>query len=122
VPEERRGYIVRAAGTPSRPGPVSKIYPYTLRALLDAMEDARFQSFAGVPQELVKTEGRERTVIRRYEGGRDAGVLFRGPPLPPDGPRALRCPFHQSNLAAVQLLGPPHLHNRCLKEVCGTLA
>jgi hypothetical protein len=58
--------------TPSRPGPVFKIYPYTLKALLQAMEDARFQSFAGGPQEVVKTEGGQRTVIRRYEGGREA--------------------------------------------------
>lgn len=74
MPEERRGYIVRSAGTPGRPRPVFKIYPYTLRSLLDAMEDARFQSFADGPQEVVKTEGRERTVVRRYEGGREVNA------------------------------------------------
>lgn len=65
---EPRGYIVRPADAP---GEVASIYPYTLKALLQAMEDARFQSFAGGPQELVKTEGSQQTVIRRYEGGRE---------------------------------------------------
>jgi hypothetical protein len=47
VAEERRGYIVRDAGTPSRQGPVFKVYPYTLTALIEAIDDARFRSYAG---------------------------------------------------------------------------
>jgi hypothetical protein len=71
VPAGRRGYIVRDAGTPSRPGKMFKLCPYTLKALVEATEDARFRSFAGPPQEAVRTERRNRTVIRRYEGGRE---------------------------------------------------
>lgn len=68
---ERRAYLVREAGTR---GKVYKMYPYSLRALIDALEDARFRSFTGTPQELVKVEDGSRTVIRRYESGREVPV------------------------------------------------
>lgn len=71
---ERRGYMVRAAGTPGRPGPVFKIYPYTLRALLDALEGARFQSFAQGPHLVIRIDGDERRAFRRYEGGQEVGL------------------------------------------------
>ena len=55
----------------ARPGNVDKLYPYTLRGLTDALEEARFRSFAGPPQVvMVMGEGGMR-VIRRYEQGRE---------------------------------------------------
>jgi len=71
VAGERRAYVVRDAGSPSRMGRVYKVYPYTLKALLQALEDARFRSFAEVPQLVVRVDGRQRTVIRRFEHGRE---------------------------------------------------
>jgi hypothetical protein len=53
---------------------VDKLYPYTLRGLTDALEEARFRSFAGPPQVvLVMGDGAMR-VIRRYDHGREAPV------------------------------------------------
>lgn len=74
TPGERRAYIVRDAGSPSRLGKLYKIYPYTLSSLLEALEDARFRSFTGPPQVVILMEGRKRTVIRRFEHGRQAAV------------------------------------------------
>jgi hypothetical protein len=53
------------------PGNVDQLYPYTLRGLTDALEEARFRSFAGPPQVvLVKADSGLR-VIRRYASGRE---------------------------------------------------
>lgn len=71
---QRRAYVVRDEGTPSRLGAVYKVYPYTLRALLDALDDARFRSFGGGPQLVVRVDGQERTVIRRFENGHEAAL------------------------------------------------
>jgi hypothetical protein len=71
MPDERRAYVVRDAGSPSRQGKLYKLYPYTLPALLEALEDARFRSFTGPPQVVVLMAGRQRTVIRRFEHGRE---------------------------------------------------
>jgi len=72
--DTRRAYVVRAAGSLSHVGEVYRTYPYTLRGLTDALEDARYQSYAGTPQLVVRLDGRERLVIRRYEGGREVPV------------------------------------------------
>jgi hypothetical protein len=64
-------YVVRddAAGTTA--GSVDKLFPYTLKGLTDALEEARFRSYAGPPQVvLVKAEAGLK-VIRRYEHGRE---------------------------------------------------
>jgi hypothetical protein len=51
---------------------VDKLYPYTLKGLTEALEEARFRSFAGPPQVvLVAAQGGMR-VIRRYENGRES--------------------------------------------------
>ena len=70
--------MVREAGSPSRMGKVYKVYPYTLKALLEAIDDARFRSYAEVPQLVVRVDGRQRTIIRRFEHGRE--VFSRAPP------------------------------------------
>jgi hypothetical protein len=69
-------YVVRddSAGPAlgdTAPGNVDKLYPYTLKGLTEALEEARFRSYAGPPQVvLVKAEsGLKR--IRRYENGRE---------------------------------------------------
>lgn len=64
-------YVVRDEEG-STPGNVDKLYPYTLRGLTEALEDARFRSFAGPPQ-LVMVRGESGLkVIRRYVSGREA--------------------------------------------------
>jgi hypothetical protein len=56
------------------PGNVDKLYPYTLKGLTDALEEARFRSYAGPPQVvLVKAESGLKP-IRRYENGQEAGA------------------------------------------------
>jgi hypothetical protein len=71
---ERRAYVVRDVGTPSRLGKVYKIYRYTLPSLLEALDDARFRSYEGVPQVVILVEGKRRTIIRRYEAGKQVPV------------------------------------------------
>jgi hypothetical protein len=80
VADERRAYVVRDAGAPSRLGKVYKLYPHTLASLLEALEDARFRSHTGPPQVVILLAGRQRTVIRRYEHGKQVPD-----PLPPPG-------------------------------------
>lgn len=65
-----KSYVVRHAGSRSRPGKVFKIYPYTLRSLIDAMDEARMRSFGDGPHVLTVVEDRRSTVIRRDEHGR----------------------------------------------------
>jgi hypothetical protein len=63
---EARGYAVRDAGTPSRLGKIYKTYPYDLRSLLEALEQARLRSFNEGPQVVTIVTGRQNQVIRRY--------------------------------------------------------
>ena len=46
-------YVVRDDSAGTMPGNVDKLYPYTLKGLTDALEEARFRSSAGPPQVLV---------------------------------------------------------------------
>ena len=73
-------YVVRDDGA-GAPGNVDRLYPYTLKGLTDALEEARFRSFAGPPQvvEVMGEPGRK--VIRRYERGRESPP---GAGRPPD--------------------------------------
>ena len=64
-------YVVRDEGTGTAPGNVDKLYPYTLRGLTDALEEARFRSFAGPPQVVMAMGQSGMKVIRRYEHGRE---------------------------------------------------
>jgi hypothetical protein len=64
-------YVVRAEGAGVPSGNVDKLYPYTLKGLTDALEEARYRSFGGPPQVvLVKVESGLRP-IRRYEKGKE---------------------------------------------------
>ena len=63
-------YVVRDDGA-GTPGNVDKLYPYTLRGLTDALEEARFRSFAGPPQVVAVMGEGGLKVIRRYSGGRE---------------------------------------------------
>ena len=76
-------YVVRddGAGTVlglTGPGNVDKLYPYTLKGLTDALEEARFRSFAGPPQIVAVMGEAGMRIIRRYEHGRESP--------PPDAP------------------------------------
>jgi hypothetical protein len=66
-----KAYVVRDADTDSGPGEVIQVYPYTLKSLTTALEDARLRSFRGIPQEVaVMTDGKS-TVIRCFEHGQE---------------------------------------------------
>jgi len=64
-------YVVRDDDTGTDPGNVDKLYPYTLRGLTDALEEARFRSFAGPAQLVLVLADSGMRVIRRYSGGRE---------------------------------------------------
>ena len=103
---ERRAYMVQDAGSPSRMGKVYKVCPYTLKALFQALDDARFRSFAEVPQLIVRVNGRQRTVIRRFEHGREVSLALAmaGPHGPanqtPGGEVMAPCPRSRADAPA----------------------
>jgi hypothetical protein len=68
----RGAYVVRddSPGAPS--GNVDMLYPYTLKGLVEALEEARLRSLAGPPQVVVVKGEAGLKVIRRYEHGREA--------------------------------------------------
>jgi hypothetical protein len=72
--EVRHAYVVRDAGTPSRTGKVHQTYPYTLNALLEALDDARLRSFNAGPQLVIRVNGNERITFRRYENGKQVPI------------------------------------------------
>ena len=67
-------YVVRDEIASTLSGNVDKLYPYTLKGLTDALEEARFRSFAGPPQLVLVMAGDGMKVIRRYEHGRERPV------------------------------------------------
>jgi hypothetical protein len=77
--EAARGYLVRDAETNGGKGrKVDQIYPYTLRGLTEALEEARFRSHSGAPQVLAILGTGNTRVIRRFEDGREVPIA----PLP----------------------------------------
>jgi hypothetical protein len=67
----RAAYVVRDDDPGGPSGNVDKLYPYTLKGLVEALEEARFRSYAGPPQVVMTmTEGGMR-LIRRFEHGRE---------------------------------------------------
>ena len=66
-----RAYVVREESAGTKPGNVDRLYPYTLKGLTDALEEARFRSFAGGPQVVAVAAESGIQVIRRYEHGRE---------------------------------------------------
>jgi hypothetical protein len=97
--EAARGYLVRDADVSRGKGrKVDQIYPYTLRGLTEALEEARFRSHSGAPQVLAILGTGNSRVIRRFEDGREVPIS----PLPrpkgegtappqPLSPSAARC-------------------------------
>ena len=72
-------YVVRDDGAGTSPPNVDKLYPYTLKGLTDALEEARFRSFAGPPQIVAVMAESGMKVIRRYENGRETAQQDRSP-------------------------------------------
>jgi hypothetical protein len=73
--EAARGYLVRDADPARGQGAkVDQIYPYTLRGLTEALEEARFRSHSGAPQVLAVLRTGNTRVIRRFERGREVPV------------------------------------------------
>jgi hypothetical protein len=60
---------VRDADTSA--GEVTRLYPYTLKGLTDALEEARFRSFGGQAQVVAVVSQGQSKVIRRYERGHE---------------------------------------------------
>jgi hypothetical protein len=99
--EAARGYLVRDAdSTRGKGAKVDQIYPYTLRGLTEALEEARFRSHSGAPQVLAILGTGNTRVIRRFENGREVPVA----PLP-----SLRagCPSSSPPLPAARAGEPP---------------
>jgi hypothetical protein len=67
-------YVVRDENAGTTPGNVDKLYPYTLKGLTDALEEARFRSFAGPPQLVMVVTEKSMKVIRRYSHGRESPI------------------------------------------------
>ena len=67
----RGAYVVRDEDPGAPSGNVDKLYPYTLKGLIEALEEARFRSAAGPPQVVVVKGEDGMRVIRRYEHGRE---------------------------------------------------
>jgi hypothetical protein len=91
--EAARGYLVRDAdSTRGKGAKVDQIYPYTLRGLTEALEEARFRSHSGAPQVLAILGTGNTRIIRRFEDGREVPVapLPRLPPVDPTGEAATR--------------------------------
>jgi len=65
-----KGYVVRDADTTSGKK-VDQLYPYTLKGLTAALEEARFRSHDGAPQILAVLAHGGSRVIRRFEHGRE---------------------------------------------------
>ena len=64
-------YLVRDESAEAKSNNVDKLYPYTLKGLTEALEDARYRSFAGPPQVVVTMTDDGMRTIRRYENGRE---------------------------------------------------
>lgn len=67
-------YIVRDEGADTASGNVDKLYPHTLRGLTEALEEARFRSYAGPPQVVLVMGEAGLKPVRRYENGREIKV------------------------------------------------
>jgi hypothetical protein len=73
--EAARGYLVKDAdANRGKNAKVDQIYPYTLRGLTEALEEARFRSHSGAPQVLAVLGTGSTRVIRRFEDGREVPV------------------------------------------------
>ena len=64
-------YVVEDADKSSDPKTARTPFPGTLAGWLDALGAARYRSAAGTSKVVVIVEGRQRTVIRRFEGGHE---------------------------------------------------
>jgi len=64
-------YVVRDDEADTAAGNVDKLYPYTLKGLTDALEEARYRSYAGPPQVVLVLGESGVKPIRRYEKGRE---------------------------------------------------
>src|ERR1700722_5170036 len=90
-----KGYLVRdAEATGGKGRKVDQIYPYTLRGLTEALEEARFRSHSGAPQVLAILGTGNTKVIRRFEDGREVPVapLAAWRPALPGGAAGRRAP------------------------------
>jgi len=64
-----KSYVVEDAEEGSNAKAARTPFPGTLAGLLDALAAARYRSAAGTPKVVIIVEGRQRKVIRRFEGG-----------------------------------------------------
>ena len=72
MPTGSRAYVVRDAEAGATE--VTRMYPYTLKGLTEALDEARFLSMSGPAQVLVLLADGRGTVIRKYEKGREIPV------------------------------------------------
>jgi hypothetical protein len=67
-------YVVRDESPGAQPSSVDQLYPYTLKGLTDALEEARYRSLGGPPQVVAVPTETGMKIIRRYERGREAAL------------------------------------------------
>ena len=65
-------YVVEDAEKSSSPKAARTPFPGTLAGLLDALAGVRYRSAAGTPKVVVIVVGKQRKIIRRFEGGAEA--------------------------------------------------
>jgi hypothetical protein len=64
-------YVVRDDKAGGAPGNVDKLFPYTLKGLTDALDEARFRSHHGPPQVVAVHEEAGVRIIRRFADGKE---------------------------------------------------
>jgi hypothetical protein len=67
-------YVVRDDGAGTASGNIDKFYPYTLKGLTEALEEARFRSYAGPPQVVMVMGQSGLKPVRRFEHGKEIKV------------------------------------------------
>jgi hypothetical protein len=74
-PSPPKTYLVLDEAPESIPRHVDQVYPYTLRGLVAALEEARNRSLGDNPQLVVAREGNASRLIRRFEHGRETEIM-----------------------------------------------
>jgi hypothetical protein len=64
-------YVVRDDKAGGGPGNVDKLFPYTLKGLTDALDEARFRSYQGPPQVVAVVGETPVRIIRKYADGHE---------------------------------------------------
>jgi hypothetical protein len=74
-PSPPRAYLVRDEKPATGVSHPDRVFPYTLRGLLDALDAGAWRSSSGTPQAVhVREVGKPPRLVRRYVNGREAPI------------------------------------------------